>query len=600
MSPYSPQIGDLVDAGIRPNITVRGHLRYMGSINGKDGLFAGIELVETDVKHGKNNGTVFGRQYFTTRSPTSGLFIPISKLSSAMLMEFPTQDDGPRPASSLSRTSAMDERRELGSRSATPSSGLRSRPSIPRLSRHSVSRSSYRPIGVNTAARANHVSIDARMPESSRPRTPSLKPLPRPSSQTHAFATPLRLSGRPYSSKSLAAGNMPPTSLAATSGVGNVRTPLRARASVGNLPSRSSILLRAGAADENMLPPRSPSKGCQLERERLAKKQVLPDLASVSRAAYAGPLSQVHNVHQGVNIGPDGSPENNIHTQIRANAERSKEMEAVLRRLEEIQISADDWRGMALLHTTSFAMAVQSNWALQSAASRRAAAPKRQKSLNFESEGMDSNLNVPNSVDTSSVCAACSGSLDRVTALATSPPPAEEVAVPDGQSTPMDGNNEVIASRVIRLEENLADALNAKEEQEKYFRAKLAKLAASEQQYKNALIKAKDELAQQRAAEAESRTKFIEMENAMASLQAAFEDERQKVEELRSEDLPESVSSAQAVQRPPSSLGEEVATSTQNFLVHGQLGDENEATPCDDCGETDHKLEDCPYAAAIF
>ena len=53
-------IGDLVSARIHDNITVQGHVRYTGKISGKPGSYMGLELVQEDAHHGKNDGCVFG------------------------------------------------------------------------------------------------------------------------------------------------------------------------------------------------------------------------------------------------------------------------------------------------------------------------------------------------------------------------------------------------------------------------------------------------------------------------------------------------------------------------------------------------------------
>ncbi|KAF8813595.1 hypothetical protein BYT27DRAFT_7083346 [Phlegmacium glaucopus] len=58
-----------------------GTLRYLGEIDGKPGLWAGIELSGGFVSKGKNNGTVGGKQYFSCPD-NCGVFIATTKLSS--------------------------------------------------------------------------------------------------------------------------------------------------------------------------------------------------------------------------------------------------------------------------------------------------------------------------------------------------------------------------------------------------------------------------------------------------------------------------------------------------------------------------------------
>lgn len=58
-------------------------LRYVGPVKGKNGIFAGLELVEKP-QMGKNSGDFQGDQYFTTKIPCSGLFMPLDKLRNSL------------------------------------------------------------------------------------------------------------------------------------------------------------------------------------------------------------------------------------------------------------------------------------------------------------------------------------------------------------------------------------------------------------------------------------------------------------------------------------------------------------------------------------
>ncbi|KAF7973871.1 hypothetical protein HWV62_14088 [Athelia sp. TMB] len=69
-----------------------GTLRYLGEIDGKSGLFAGVELGGGFAGHGKNDGTVNGKQYFSC-PPKCGVFVASTKLSA------PTVGFGARPPS---------------------------------------------------------------------------------------------------------------------------------------------------------------------------------------------------------------------------------------------------------------------------------------------------------------------------------------------------------------------------------------------------------------------------------------------------------------------------------------------------------------------
>ncbi|KAH7927113.1 hypothetical protein BV22DRAFT_1061490 [Leucogyrophana mollusca] len=57
-----------------------GTLRYLGDIEGKPGLWAGVELSGGFAGKGKNNGTVNGKQYFIC-PPNCGVFVATTKLS---------------------------------------------------------------------------------------------------------------------------------------------------------------------------------------------------------------------------------------------------------------------------------------------------------------------------------------------------------------------------------------------------------------------------------------------------------------------------------------------------------------------------------------
>ncbi|KAH9929550.1 uncharacterized protein BXZ73DRAFT_90402 [Epithele typhae] len=57
-----------------------GALRYLGEIDGKPGMWAGVELGGGFAGKGKNNGSVAGKQYFTC-PPNCGVFVASTKLS---------------------------------------------------------------------------------------------------------------------------------------------------------------------------------------------------------------------------------------------------------------------------------------------------------------------------------------------------------------------------------------------------------------------------------------------------------------------------------------------------------------------------------------
>ncbi|KAL2017496.1 hypothetical protein VTK56DRAFT_2038 [Thermocarpiscus australiensis] len=68
-------IGDTVE--VPGNMT--GTVRFIGSVAGRKGTFAGVELHPEFATRGKNSGDVDGVSYFTTVQPGSGIFLPLSK-----------------------------------------------------------------------------------------------------------------------------------------------------------------------------------------------------------------------------------------------------------------------------------------------------------------------------------------------------------------------------------------------------------------------------------------------------------------------------------------------------------------------------------------
>ncbi|KAK9456122.1 hypothetical protein V1511DRAFT_496608 [Dipodascopsis uninucleata] len=81
---------------------MQGVIMYIGPVHGRGGEFAGVDLIGDDMARGKNNGTVDGVRYFSPSGPTSGIFVPLHKISNSLL---PTTPSTPRPGSSMtSRT----------------------------------------------------------------------------------------------------------------------------------------------------------------------------------------------------------------------------------------------------------------------------------------------------------------------------------------------------------------------------------------------------------------------------------------------------------------------------------------------------------------
>ncbi|RYP93501.1 hypothetical protein DL770_000385 [Monosporascus sp. CRB-9-2] len=95
MAPPTPGNGAGSDVAVGDMVDVPGNMsgtvRFVGSVDGKKGIFAGVELHPEFAARGKNSGDVDGISYFTTTVPGSGIFVPITKLFK--------RDSPPTPAS---------------------------------------------------------------------------------------------------------------------------------------------------------------------------------------------------------------------------------------------------------------------------------------------------------------------------------------------------------------------------------------------------------------------------------------------------------------------------------------------------------------------
>ena len=66
-----------------PGTSGYGVLKYIGEIDGKAGVFCGIELIgPIALSRGKNSGIINGIKYFDVRQPMTGLFLPLDRLRS--------------------------------------------------------------------------------------------------------------------------------------------------------------------------------------------------------------------------------------------------------------------------------------------------------------------------------------------------------------------------------------------------------------------------------------------------------------------------------------------------------------------------------------
>lgn len=110
-----------------------GILRYYGHIDGKNGLFAGIELMgPIAASRGKNSGAVDGIQYFAVQKPMTGLFLPVDRLkvSNPQLFAPKRNSNGSSisPISDITYTPSPTNRSRVNSRLSSNSMGALSPP----------------------------------------------------------------------------------------------------------------------------------------------------------------------------------------------------------------------------------------------------------------------------------------------------------------------------------------------------------------------------------------------------------------------------------------------------------------------------------------
>ncbi|KAI1132052.1 hypothetical protein F5Y10DRAFT_16338 [Nemania abortiva] len=100
MPPLTPGKGtSLADGlGVGDQVDVPGNMvgtvRFIGSVAGRKGVFAGVELLSEYAQRGKNSGDVDGVSYFATSVPGSGIFVPMNKLFKRDSPAFPHTPSG--------------------------------------------------------------------------------------------------------------------------------------------------------------------------------------------------------------------------------------------------------------------------------------------------------------------------------------------------------------------------------------------------------------------------------------------------------------------------------------------------------------------------
>lgn len=120
------QVGDLVNV---PG-GMYGTVKFLGTVAGKPGRFAGIELSSEHSQRGKNNGDVEGRKYFATSVPGSGIFVPMNN------NKYVTRRSTSHSASTIAPPTTpgrapVNFSKSMGPSLSTPRPRMR-RPSLPR------------------------------------------------------------------------------------------------------------------------------------------------------------------------------------------------------------------------------------------------------------------------------------------------------------------------------------------------------------------------------------------------------------------------------------------------------------------------------------
>ncbi|CAG8908796.1 unnamed protein product [Penicillium egyptiacum] len=120
--PDDVHVGDVVNV---PG-GMHGTVKYLGSVAGKAGRFAGVELSAEHAQRGKNSGDVDGRKYFVTSIPGSGIFVPMNN-SKYVTRRSSNISTPATPA----RGGPVNFSKSVGTALTTPRARVR-RPSLPR------------------------------------------------------------------------------------------------------------------------------------------------------------------------------------------------------------------------------------------------------------------------------------------------------------------------------------------------------------------------------------------------------------------------------------------------------------------------------------
>ncbi|GJC79999.1 tip elongation protein 1 [Colletotrichum liriopes] len=219
-------VGDVVEV---PG-NMLGTVRFIGSVDGKKGTFAGVELHPEFSQRGKNSGEVEGVSYFTTTLPGAGIFLPLNK---AVRRDSPSGSS----YSSFPHTPTASTMGGLKAGTQNSTNYTPSTPSVPMFSK------SVGPGRASSPALKKSISRPSVRPESPV-RKLQMTPGPRPS-----LATPGKVPSK-YSSPSV---NRFAQSVRGTSGDPSKTPRLDRKPSVG--PRSASALGQTSMFDEDPAPP---------------------------------------------------------------------------------------------------------------------------------------------------------------------------------------------------------------------------------------------------------------------------------------------------------------------------------------------------------
>ncbi|KAJ5114547.1 hypothetical protein NUU61_000306 [Penicillium alfredii] len=121
------QVGDLVNV---PG-GMHGTVKYLGTVAGKPGRFAGIELSSEHAPRGKNNGDVDGRKYFSTSVAGSGIFVPMNNSKYVTRRSTSTGSGTFAAPTTPARAAPVNFSKSVGPSPSMPRPRVR-RPSLPR------------------------------------------------------------------------------------------------------------------------------------------------------------------------------------------------------------------------------------------------------------------------------------------------------------------------------------------------------------------------------------------------------------------------------------------------------------------------------------